>query len=364
LRISWITNSAAPYRLPVWEAIGAENDLEVVLLENDKRFLADRGNRGSDWVAGDKAHAFRMRQAETKRVRRGEADYFFARGTSVLGPIRPDVVLLGGWESPAYFSTLRRAKSLSIPTVGFYESTLHSQRFSSGPISAARAWFFRHLDAVVVPGVAAADALRAMGVSEQRIHVGFNSVDVDMFARLASDSRTSSTLPTIGHRYIFVGQLIDRKNPLGLLDAFNDVSQPGDSLTFVGEGALEADLRARCGPDSNLIGSVPYAELPFTLSGHHTLVMPSHSEVWGLVANEALAAGLNVVVSDVSGVAPSIEAMNGVFVTATSRTELGAALSRSRAEWDGPRDSPEILRHGPSEFAGVFLDAFKSVVER
>ena len=261
----------------------------------------------------------------TRRIQRGEAQYFFGSGRKILGPTKPEVVLLGGWESPAYFSALRRARSLSVPVVGFYESTLNSQRHTTGPIAWVRALFFRRLDAVVVPGVAAADALRKMGVKEDRIHIGFNAVDGHAIARGANRARSILSKESAGHKFIFIGQLIERKNPLGLLDAFNDISNLGDTLTVVGEGELEPELRDRCRADISLTGSIPYSEVPSKLAAHHTLVMPSHSEVWGLVANEALAAGLHVVVSQESGVAPSILAMSGVFVTPTSRKQLGDA---------------------------------------
>jgi hypothetical protein len=57
-------------------------------------------------------------------VRRGEANYYFDTGPAVLGPTIPEVVLLGGWESPAYFNVLHRARKRSVPTVGFANEDL------------------------------------------------------------------------------------------------------------------------------------------------------------------------------------------------------------------------------------------------
>jgi glycosyltransferase involved in cell wall biosynthesis len=104
-------------------------------------------------------------------------------------------------------------------------------------------------------------------------------------------------------------------------------------------------------------GFVENADLPAILGGQHTLVMPSRQDVWGLVANEALAAGLHVVVSDAAGVSESIEAMRGVFLAPPEVAALAEQLRRSAAAWTGRIEHPEILVHDPAAFARVFSRA-------
>ncbi len=53
------------------------------------------------------------------------------------------------------------------------------------------------------------------------------------------------------------------------------------------------------------------------------------------MANEALAAGCNVVVSETAGVARSIVDMEGVFVAPPSVTGLAHAMRASRDQWRG-----------------------------
>ena len=358
MRISWVTNNPAPYRLPVWDALGSRAELDVLLLEDDSRFLRKTGNRGDDWVSTPQTR-YRMRHQPTWRLKRGESDYYVSRAGWFSDS--PDVVLLGGWESPAYFQALASAKRKRIPTVGFYESHLRSQGHAAGPIASARSSFFRRLDAVVTPGVAAAEALYEMGVPAEKVLVGFNAVDVDWIARLAATARSREPAERAGHRYLFLGQLIERKNPLGLVRAFQSIAQQDDTLTIAGKGPLESQLREIASTSVRMIGHTPYASIPNMLASHDTLVLPSHVEVWGLVANEALAAGLNVVVTEGSGVAPSIKHMRGAYVVEDSIASLAAGMVLSRAEWSGPIASPEILEHGPAEFASVFREAFDRV---
>lgn len=372
-RVWWITNYAAPYRLPVWDHIAKQASLSVMLLENQAKSSLPSQNRGTDWNRNSQSEAqFTVQEWPTWCWVRGETVLYVALGLlkKLNRPdvILPDTVLLGGWESPAYWQMLLLAKLRGWRAVGFYESTVRSNRFKNGPIAWARAVFFRSLDAVVVPGVAARTAVERMGVSPEKIYEGFNAVDVSEVHRRTSelreiDSRYPAEERPYGHRFLFVGQLIERKNVKGLLRAFALMADPTDTLTIVGQGSREAELRA-CVTDLGLdgqvtfLGQIPYSDVPQLFSRHETLVLPSHDEVWGLVVNEALAGGLHCVVTESSGVADSVRGMRGVYITEKSEPAIGLGMKESRAHWDGPATSPEILAFTPQRFAEVFLSAF------
>lgn len=355
-RVLWVTNLAAPYRLPVWRRLAEEVDLQVELLEPRERLAVDEGaNRGSDWVPGDAG--FPIREARTARIKRGEGRYYFLSDPRTLRRLATaDAVVLGGWESPAYWQLLFAAKALRKRTIGFYESTLATQGFATGPIAWARRWVFARLDGVVVPGPAAAQAVEAMGVDAARIHVGFNAVDSARFAQVRHAPGRENA-----HRFIYVGQLIPRKEVGSLLQAFADAAEPQDVLRIIGRGALESDLRSlasRLGIAGRVSWQsfVPNSDMPAEFARADTLVLPSSEEVWGLVVNEALAAGLQVVVTQNCGVVPSVRDMEGVFI-ASGPADLGPSLRRARAQYSGRIAEPEILEHTPEEFAETFRDA-------
>jgi glycosyltransferase involved in cell wall biosynthesis len=361
VRIQWVTNYAAPYRRPVWARIAEQHDLEIVLLESPEQLRSHPGNRGSEWGStGPRDSTTRV--LPTWAMRRGEHRYYVSRRVRWFPPgdDKPDVVLLGGWESPAYWHASSAASRAGIPRVGFYESTAASQRYRIGPISAVRGRFLRSLDAVVTPGPAAASAVEAAGVHRSRIHVGFNAVDVEWVSREAAVHRRP--VEHGGHDYLFLGQLVGRKNPEGVVEAFRQIAAPGDTLTIAGVGPLKEKLEdASRGLDVQIVGHVPYAAVPAILARHQTLVLPSREEVWGLVVNEALAAGLHVVTSDRAGVSASVASMRGVYVCGVEPTQIATAMATSRASWTGPVMSPEILARTPAEFAEVFLRAFEEV---
>jgi len=356
-KIDWLTGRAAPYRRPIWDVLGNRFDFQIRLLENSRQFHSRPGNRPHDW------YEFSLRGEDTafvptKRLQCGEENYYLA----LRSPVRRGVdgVVLGGWESPAYWQALAQLKTSRRPvrSVGFYESTLASQGHRDGPIAAARRWYFRHLDAVVVPGEASAEAIAAMGVDERRIFVGFNPVDVGWIAR----ESTRSPFNGSGHRFLFIGQLIPRKDPLSLIQAFADCRDEADRLTIVGKGELAQAVtseidRLDLSETVELVSTVSYQDVPALLARHDTLVLPSLTEVWGLVVNEALAAGLHAVVSRNAGVAPSVSDMDGVHLCEPERAAIAHAMAASRASWAGPVRAPAIRAFTPERFADVFVRA-------
>ncbi|RDH98528.1 glycosyltransferase involved in cell wall biosynthesis [Curtobacterium sp. AG1037] len=360
MNISWFTNVAAPYRMPIWDHVRKNHQLKVHLLETPDS-LAKEGRRPSDWAP---TLSDDFEQVPNYTFRHGEKSYYFARKLRLI-PQRTDVALLGGWESPVYFQLLFETKFRHVRSVGFYESTLKSNSHSSGPIAAARSTFFRALDAVVVPGEAAEEALLSFGVQPTRIHRGFNAIDVAMFNDAARQAWAQHRdRPQGGRRYVFVGQLIDRKNPELLLRAFHKSASIDDSLTFVGQGDLRSDLleltrRFALEDRVEFMDYVTNESLASLLPTFDTLVLPSEQEVWGLVVNEALAAGLSVVVSSNAGVSRSVASMAGVTVVPPTLEAISAAL---RGLSKLPADhivSPEILKYTPEAFSDVFLEAMR-----
>ncbi|WP_138443880.1 glycosyltransferase [Sinomonas susongensis] len=362
-RIGWVTNLAAPYRRPIWEDLATRAELEVFLLENRERFGRESSNRDAGWMAYDDA-AYPVSEIPTFRVSMGERQVFVPRSAGSVPGRGFDALVLGGWESPVYWLAALRARRAGARVVGFYESTLASHAFRSGPVSSARRSFFRRMDAVVVPGRASERAVLAMGVDPSKIHVGFNPVDVEGIHAAATRARVAQPVPErSGHRFLYLGQLIDRKNVGSLIGALWRLGESDDSLTVAGTGHLNSrliELRDELGLQDRVafIGAVPYERVPELLAQHDTLVLPSNEEVWGLVVNEALAAGLHVVVTQACGVAESVKGMNGVYITHTPDSSvLAHAMRQSRREWNGPIDEPEILAHTPEAFADVVLQA-------
>lgn len=361
-KVFWITNLAAPYRLPIWERLRADYELTIGLLESRESLSSDAGaNRGSDWQPKEtKTSSFI--EIPTWKLKVGEARYYVLKSfLPILAIGDQDVVVFGGWESPAYWLLLLGALIFNVGRVGFYESTLATMKNPKGPIAWIRSCFFRHMHSVVAPGPAAREALQHIGVPRSKILEGFNAIDVEAFRQKCS---STEALPE-GHRYLYVGQLIPRKRVEAIIDAFSSVASTADQLTIVGSGQLKDDLARLASSRGTSIRFLPYIDnemLPELMARHQTLVLASSEEVWGMVVNEALASGLHVVVSENCGVVPSVASMQGVFVTGSNLNDLAPRLQESRDSWSGKIATPEILEWTPERFAGVFSDAMRHAV--
>jgi glycosyltransferase involved in cell wall biosynthesis len=347
-RVAWVTNVGAPYRHPVWAALATSADLQVGLLADN-----EPNRRWDSQLPGNVPRLTTRAFA----LHRGKLNMYLLWRPALGAPF--DVVILPGWELPATWQLLLEAKLRRIRTVGFYESTTGTHRFASGPVAMMRRLFFRRVDAVVTVGEASTEAVLGFGVKPQRVVRTDNTVDV---AAIHSASAVASCpAEDRRERYLYIGQLIGRKNVDGLLEAF--ATLPASArLVVAGEGpeaAALTQLATRIGIQERVDfrGYVPYSEVPELLLGASTLVLPSHTEVYGLVVVEALAAGLHVVLTDTCGVYADIRDLPGVFATDAAAASIGGAMTASARSWDGPILQPTILARTPEAMAQDVLRA-------
>jgi glycosyltransferase involved in cell wall biosynthesis len=102
------------------------------------------------------------------------------------------------------------------------------------------------------------------------------------------------------------------------------------NLLFVGDGILAEEIRARPVTSNCVVtGFVNQSELPSYYHAADILVLPSEVEPWGLVVNEAMAAGVLPVVSDRVGAAPDLVKGMGEIYPCGDIRQLADALARS-----------------------------------
>lgn len=354
----WISNVPTPYRAPLWAAIAERHKLTVALMAETEP------NRNWDIDMRQAGHGTVFLRA--KPLTTSGDSVIYAPSWRLLSMIseRPRAIVIDGWESPAYMAARWWAARLRVPVIASYRSTLGTRRFSSGPIPLARRWFFKGANLVLTAGEASSEAVREIGVAPDKILEGFNTVDVRRFSRAAALRSTSAE--SLGHHYLYVGQFIPRKNVDGLVRAFQEAREPQDTLTLVGNGPEEAGLQNLTDqldlrPAVRFAGALDGDDLVKAYASANTLVLPSKEEVWGLVVNEGLAAGLQVVVSNSCGIVPSIKHMPGVITSDPEPPKLAAALRESKDEWSGPMLNHPITRHSPEELASVVLKAVEKV---
>jgi glycosyltransferase involved in cell wall biosynthesis len=187
------------------------------------------------------------------------------------------------------------------------------------------------------------------GMAPERMHPARYCVDNAYFQRRAAElaPRRSELRARFGIEddapvVLFAGKLIDKKQPLRLIEAFARVrAERPCSLLIAGDGTLRGEcerLVAAFGmPDVRFAGFLNQGELPEAYAAADVFVLPSRlHETWGLVVNEAMNFGLPVVVSDKVGCAADLvrHGANGFVVRHDITGELAQAIDTLVADGD------------------------------
>lgn len=127
-------------------------------------------------------------------------------------------------------------------------------------------------------------------------------------------------------RYLYVGRLVDVKNIALLVEEFNINGKP---LTIVGSGPLEKELKQKAKSNISFTGFIDNEKLGEVYQAHDVFVLPSYSETWGLVVEEAVYWGLPVIVSDKVGSSIDIvkDLGTGIIFQSRNRESLHAAIN-------------------------------------
>jgi glycosyltransferase involved in cell wall biosynthesis len=127
--------------------------------------------------------------------------------------------------------------------------------------------------------------------------------------------------------YLCVGSLTERKNVLRLATAFERLGE--GSLTFVGDGPLRARLGGR--PGIELVGAVPFDEIPARVASARVVCGPSLVEPLGQALLEALAAGRPVVATTEGGPPEFVPEGGGILVDPRDEDSILDGLRRAAA---------------------------------
>lgn len=167
-------------------------------------------------------------------------------------------------------------------------------------------------------------------------HYGMLQERVMLMPMMVDNSRFYCTTERRNHpfRFLYVGRVTRVKNIAVMIDAFLSKFSKADhvELRLVGKGEMDEELRARYGHAKNVIFAGPRygAQLVDEYHQADVFVLPSSFEPWGLVVNEAMAAGLPVLVSNQVGAADDlVEGQDtGYIFDYKSTAELAELMAR------------------------------------
>ena len=250
-----------------------------------------------------------------------------------LNRIRPAIVIISGYSDAAawtawLWANLRRTKRILWSESNVFDHPRYLWR------ELAKRVFVTGCDSAHVYGTSGLEYLERLGMARSRIRTKRAIANTALFLNHGGVADQSGK----AIRLLFCGRLSPEKNLPFLMRAFarldQDTESPRMVLKLVGYGPLEhalRDLAEELGilKIVDFAGGRQQADLPMVFRSSDVLILPSTSETWGVVVNEAMLSGLPVAVSARCGCAADlVKPQTGWIFSPDDEVELAKLLDR------------------------------------
>jgi glycosyltransferase involved in cell wall biosynthesis len=304
INVVLVTNVPAPYRIPVLRKLAESCTVDLTVIYCSQPHI--------DTTTTTTEYGFKHLFLN---------GYYFAKGRRFihadlsiwkkLNQLQPDVVITIGYI-PTFLIAFTWAITQGIPHVAMTDGTAKSEQ--------AFSWLHRLLRKTVLKRSAtfvgacegSLDLFRLYGAPEDRLHKSYLCADNSVFNQPATTNPVD---------FIFCGRFLNFKKPLFAMEVALATAQllnRKTSIDFAGSGDLELEMRSYAKEiadfvDTRFLGYATQAELPCRYANAKIFLFPTEGDVWGVVANEACASGLPVIVSPYAGVSGEliIDGSNG-----------------------------------------------------
>ncbi len=342
VRVAVVSPEPTPYRAPLFDRIAERPEVDLTVI------YASRTVAGRTWKVEPRHRAVFLKGWRLPGVRRiFRHDYPVTPGIhAALRDADPEVVVVSGWSTFASQVAIGWCRAKGVPYVLLVESHDLGPRpgWRRAIKGAVVPRFLQGAAGVLAIGRVARNSVVARGVPPEHVRVFANTVDVDAWteraARLAGHRRElRERLGTGGQELVVlsVGRLAREKGLDTLVRAAAATEAEPLALLVAGEGveraalerlAEELDVRLR------LLGDLDEERLAEAYVAADVFALLSTHEPWGVVANEAAASGLPLVLSDQVGAAYDLlrDGENGFLVPAGDARAAAAALRRLAAD--------------------------------
>jgi glycosyltransferase involved in cell wall biosynthesis len=322
-----VTAIPAPYREKIYQAVSRRRNGDFHVIYCHKR----EPNRLWDVELGTYSRSF-LRES-----------FFSLRDVYVhinfdiwteLNRLDPKLVITTGYNPTfliAFFWCLIKGRKHIPFTDGWLKSEEHLTQIHF----LARKLIFRQSAAFIGASRHSLDLFRHYGCAEQALFQSHLCVDNEYFKGFLGSKRNYDVL--------FSGQFIKRKMPLFFAKVVRllKIKKPDLRVLLLGDGPdREALLEAMRTADIDFTyaGYVSQAKLPAYYASAKLLLFPSLQDPWGVVANEACAAGVPVITCPNAGVADDLilHGYNGFVVEldAESWRDHALQLLNDDAKWN------------------------------
>lgn len=323
MRLGILASHPVQYQVPWFRGLAKEVDLQVLFAHRPNAAQQGEGFGNAfkwdvDLFSGYQHRYLKNVSGNPSTSRFGGCD------TPEIGDLVRsegfDVFIVSGWQLKCYWQAVRVCRKIRVPVLVRGDSQLGTPR---SPLKrwvkeVLYRWMLRQFDGFLCVGQRNREYLLHYGVHKERLFPAPHFVDSQWFSERAETGRQQRRRIREGWGAgeedlvaLFVGKFIPEKRIEDFISGLTLAKQCEVRIlgVLVGSGPLESDIFHRVeqlGIPVYFAGFKNQQELPEVYAAADVLVLPSISETWGLVVNEAMACGLPVITSDVVGCAPDL----------------------------------------------------------
>ncbi len=298
-----VTNIPSPYRIPLFNEVNRkfiENGIQLKVLFGSEGYARRKFKLDLNEYAFD----YEFLNSDKFDLGDKEKTYFTYRGMmKAIHHERPDAIIVSGFS----IVTMRlwmRSFFKKTDYIIWSGSILKEGRNDSWFRLQIRKLLVQRAKAFIVYGSKAKDYLLNLGAEKSKIFMAINTVDTKFFAERTKSLKSSTKKIDNKKHLTYVGYLSARKNVAGLLDCIYKLSKERNDfvLDIIGDGDDKLMLEAYVNENNlqevvKFHGFVQKGQLPDFLAVSDCFLFQTDFDIWGLVLNEAMAAGLPVISS-------------------------------------------------------------------
>ncbi|MFZ7114093.1 MAG: glycosyltransferase family 4 protein [Bacteroidota bacterium] len=307
MKILIITNIPNPYRIPLFNELNLQLSekgmhLKVIFAAETysrRKFVIDLNDCKFD-------HAF-LGSGQISFGNSEKTTFRYGKLSEVLKSEKPDRIIVSGFSIATmkvwWYTRFTKAKFL------IWSGSVTTKDKGAGFIrSMQRKLIAAYSAGFIVYGKRAGEYLQSLGIPEKKIFKAINTVDTTFFSRKTFELQGKERISDNKHRLCYVGYLSKRKNVEQLLVCIRELATIRQDfiLDLIGDGDDKNDLQRQV-VELKLENFVRFTgfkqkeELPEYYAQTDVFLFQTGFDIWGLVLNEAMAAGLPCIASPNAG---------------------------------------------------------------
>ena len=322
MKIFWLFNHPAPYKVDFFNELGKEVELKVIFerdIEGDRNALFyDR-----------KAINYDETIANSKKY--GDIDNYTKLPLEILKKEKFDLIVINGWRTKTERKVISYLKRHHMPYVFYINGGIKKNK-ENFFLRLAKRHYIKGADKYLAPNLESGDYLDFYGADRDKIfYYPYSTIyEKEVLRKPLSKLEKEEIKKKYGiegeHCYCTCGQFIKRKNFEALIEVWKKAKE--DQILYViGEGPLENSYRNTIEEEKienvKIIPFLEHSKLLELFSCFDLFLFPSNEDIYGHVINEAMSQGLPVISTKNANSALKliVEGENGYFDSFTNPEE-------------------------------------------